>query len=173
MKRSLLAALVLAPALLSAQATPSGLKKDIAAVLDDASQKLIALANAIPPAKFNWRPAPGVRSVSEVFVHVSMENYDIPPMAGLTASPAKVDPDAEKKLTDKAAVIDYLTKSYAYARQSILAAADAQMDTQANYFGTPMSRRGILMQLATHGHEHLGQLIAYARMNNIVPPWSK
>jgi uncharacterized damage-inducible protein DinB len=165
------------PAALSAQAAAQAaapsLKKDIIAQISDAEKKLIALANAIPADKFSWSPTKEVRSVSEVFVHVAMENYAIPPMVGLAAAPSKVADDAEKTVTTKAAVIDMLTKSFAYARQSVQATPDAQMDVSASYFGTPMSKRGILMALASHGHEHLGQMIAYARLNSIVPPWSQ
>lgn len=176
-QRMLLAALVCAPMTLAAQgaapASPPSLKKDIIAQISDAEQKLIALANVIPADKFSWRPTKDVRSASEVFVHVAMENYALPPMVGITAASAKVADDAEKTVTAKAAVIDMLTKSFAYARQSVQAAPDAQMDASASYFGTPMSKRGILMALASHGHEHLGQMIAYTRMLGIVPPWSQ
>jgi len=174
MKQLAIAALVCAPALLAAQAVPApGLKRDINIGIEDAEKKLIALANAIPADKFSWRPSKEVRTVSEVFVHVAMENFAIPPMIGAKESPTKVADDAEKTITSKAAVIDFLTKSFAYAKNAVTAAPDAQMDANASYFGTPMSRRGILMQLALHGHEHLGQMIAYARMNSIVPPWSQ
>ena len=66
-----------------------------------------------------------------------------------------------------------LTKSFAYAKQSMMAVPDAQMEAMASYFGTQMTKRAILIALAAHGNEHLGQLIAYARMNGVVPPWSK
>lgn len=174
MQRLVMAALVCAPVMLLAQAAPApGLKRDINIGIEDAEKKLIALANAFPADKFSWRPSKEVRTVSEVFVHVAMENFDIPPMIGTKESPSKVAGDAEKTITSKAAVIDFLTKSFAYARSSVAATPDAQMDANASYFGTQMSKRGILMQLALHGHEHLGQMIAYARMNSIVPPWSQ
>jgi uncharacterized damage-inducible protein DinB len=185
LQRLAIVALMLAPTVLPAQKNPDkpakvgakarveGLKADIAAQLQDAHTKLVALANAIPAEKFSWRPAAGVRSSSEVFVHVAMENFEIPPMAGIAAATTKVADNAEKSITSKAAVIDLLEKSFAYAEASVMAARDAQMDVQGSYFGTPMSNRAILMQLALHGHEHLGQMIAYARMNSIVPPWSQ
>lgn len=171
------AALMALPSLGAGQgassANATGVKKDVLMQIEDAEKKLVGLANAIPPAKFGWRPAPGVRSFSEVLIHVAMENLEIPPMAGAAASTTKAAADAEKTVTDKAAVVALLTKSFAYAKQSVMAAPDAQMDANASYFGTNMSKRGILIALAIHGHEHLGQLIAYARMNAIVPPWSQ
>lgn len=177
-KRGLMIAAVIAlPTIVAGQGTnpanATGLKKDIILQLEDAEKKLIALANAIPPAKFSWRPAPNVRSVSEVFIHVALENLEIPPMVGVAASATKAPQDAERTVTNKAAVIDLLTKSFAYAKQAVTATPDAQMDANASYFGTQMTKRGILIALAIHGHEHLGQMIAYARMNAIAPPWSQ
>lgn len=158
-----------APIALHAQAT--GVKKDILLQLSEAETKLIGLANAIPADKFSWRPNADVRSVSEVFVHVAMENIEIPPMAGAAKSTTTVAENSEKTVTSKAAVIDLLTRSFAYAKQATMALPDAQMDASANYFGTAMSKRGVFIALAVHGHEHLGQMIAYARSNGIKPPW--
>jgi uncharacterized damage-inducible protein DinB len=166
--------LVLAAAGLQAQsgrAAPTGVRKDIIYQLNDAETKLTALVNAMPAALFTWRPNAQVRSVSEVLVHVAIENIEIPPRAGATASDTKVPANAEKTLTDRAAVLDFFRKSYAYARQSVMALPESEMDGNADYFGTPMSKRGIYITIAAHGHEHLGQLIAYARANNVKPPW--
>jgi len=153
-------------------ASATGVKKDIIAQLNDAESKLVQLAKAFPDAKFGWSP-PGARTVSEVFIHVAAENIDIPPMTGVPASATKMPANAEKTVTTKAAVLDLLTKSFAYAKASVMALPDAQMDASASYLGTPMSKRGIMMAVASHGNEHLGQLIAYARVNSIVPPWSQ
>jgi hypothetical protein len=160
--------LMLAPVLAGAQ---SGVKKDIIFQLDDAEKKLTALVNAMPADKFGWRPNKDVRSVSEVLVHIAAENIEIPARAGAAAPTTKLPANPEKAVTARAAVMDLLAKSFAYARQSVLALPDAQMDMGADYFGTPMSKRGIYIAIAIHGHEHLGQLIAYARANGIKPPW--
>jgi hypothetical protein len=167
-------AVVLVPAALHAQAgrgAPTGVKKDIIYQMNDAEAKLTALANAMPATMFAWRPNADVRSVSEVLVHVAIENIEIPPRAGATASVTKVPANAEKTLTEKTAVIDFLKKSFAYARESVIALPETEMEGAADYFGTPMSKRGIHFNVAVHGHEHLGQLIAYARANQIKPPW--
>src|SRR5271163_722293 len=39
------------------------------------SNQLVALAEAMPAEKFTWRPAHGVRSVSEVYMHITMANF--------------------------------------------------------------------------------------------------
>jgi uncharacterized damage-inducible protein DinB len=155
-------------------AAASGLRKELIGQLTDAEQKLVALADATPAEKYTWRPAAGVRSVSEVFMHVVGANYMIPGMAGVKRKPdIALTPDMETKVTDKAQIVDMLKKSFAHARQAVMDVPDAQMDASVSLFGSPSTNRGVLVLLTTHAHEHLGQSIAYARMNGIVPPWSR
>jgi uncharacterized damage-inducible protein DinB len=155
-------------------AAATGLRKELIGQLADAEQKLVALADATPAEKYTWRPAAGVRSVSEVYMHVVGANFMIPGMAGVKRkADVALSPDMETKVTDKAQVVDLLKKSFAYARQAVMDVPDAQMDAAVSLFGTPSTSRGVLVLLTTHAHEHLGQSIAYARMNGIVPPWSR
>jgi uncharacterized damage-inducible protein DinB len=175
---STLALLLAMPAVGVAQstdpATASGLRKELIGQLDDAERKYVALADATPAEKYSWRPAAGVRSVSEVYMHMVGANYMIPGMAGVKRKPdIALSPDMETKVTEKAQVIDMLKKSFAHARQAVMDVPDAQMDASVNLFGTPSTNRGVLVLMATHAHEHLGQSNAYARMNGIVPPWSR
>jgi uncharacterized damage-inducible protein DinB len=170
-------ALLLAAAPLAAQgadpATATGLRKEIIAQLDDAEKKLVALAEAFPQEKYAWRPAEGVRSVSELFVHVAGGNYMFSRMAGVQRAPdVALARDAEKTMSDKAQIVDVLRKSFAFAKQSVMDVPEAQLDSTVNMFGTPTTTRGLLLTMATHDHEHLGQAIAYARSNGVVPPWS-
>jgi uncharacterized damage-inducible protein DinB len=180
-RRLAVSALVLAlaaPSLLVAQgadpASAAGLRKELIGQLADAEQKFLALADATPAEKYTWRPAAGVRSVSEVYMHMVGSNYMIPGIAGVKRKPdVAFSPDMETKITDKAQIVDLLRKSFAHARQAVMDVPDAQMDASVNLFGTPSTNRGVLVLMATHAHEHLGQSIAYARMNGIVPPWSR
>ena len=155
----------------SAQAAPSGVRAELIAQLDDAAKKLVQLAEAIPQDKYTWRPATGVRSVSEAFMHVVGADYFIPTFAGVKAS-AELAPDAETSITDKAQVIDYLKRSLEHVRSSLRAFPDADLDKRATLFGEQTTCRNVFLTTVMHLHEHLGQLIAYARMNGIVPPWS-
>ena len=55
-----------------------------------------------------------------------------------------------------------------------MAAAPAdKLDAPMKIFGTETTARATWISTTTHLHEHLGQLIAYARSNKVVPPWSK
>jgi uncharacterized damage-inducible protein DinB len=172
------AALLLAGSPATAQsadpASATGLRKELIGQLADAERKFIALAEATPADKYTWRPAAGVRSTSEVFMHMVGANYMLPGMAGVKRAPdVALTPDMETKVTDKTQVVDLLRRSFAHAKQAVMDVPDDQMETPISLFGTPSTKRGLLVLTATHAHEHLGQSIAYARMNGIVPPWSR
>ncbi|HET9950506.1 MAG TPA: DinB family protein [Candidatus Eisenbacteria bacterium] len=140
---------------------------------DAADSKLLQLAEAIPAEKFSWRPAEGVRSVSEVLLHAAGSNYMFMNFVG-TALPAGVDLKTfETSTVKKDEVIDLLKKSIAHVKTAAAAMSDADLDAQAKWFMGESPKREILFVMASHNHEHLGQLIAYARMNGITPPWSK
>jgi uncharacterized damage-inducible protein DinB len=151
-----------------------GVRAELQAAIDDAATKIVALAEAMPADKYSWRPSAGVRSVSEVLMHVAGGNNGIPGMAGVQRKPATALPrNAETSITDKAAVIAAVKASYDYLKLAVADVPDAQLGDAVNLFGQQSTKRGVLILLATHNHEHLGQLIAYARSNNITPPWSR
>lgn len=136
--------------------------------------KLLQLAEAIPADKYTWRPQPGVRSVSEVLLHAAVANYYIPTFFG-GSMPAGIDVKTlETSTTDKAKVIETLQASIAHARTAVTGLADADLDKTGKFFGgREVTYRVMIVSAAEHSHEHLGQLIAYARMNGVTPPWSK
>jgi uncharacterized damage-inducible protein DinB len=154
-------------------ANPAGsVRADIVRSIDDAQKKLLALAEAIPADKYAWRPAPGVRSTGEVFAHVSGANYFLPTLWG-GKIPAGVDPRGfDKDAGDKAKTIATLKASFDSVRQVIDSLPAGDLDKSAKIFGREGTVRELLLIVATHAHEHLGQSIAYARMNGVTPPWS-
>jgi hypothetical protein len=149
----------------------SALKADLLASMEDAARKLMELAEAVPADKYVWRPAPGVRSISEVFMHAAGGNFLIPTFVGVKA-PEGLNRDMETKITDKAQVIEMLQKSIAHARAAVESTPDGDMDQKVKFFGREMDKRRVFMVIGNHLHEHLGQSIAYARINGITPPWS-
>lgn len=161
----------LTPVPVSAQATSSDLQAELIAQLDDAGDKLIQLAEAIPQDKYSWRPGEGVRSVSEVLMHVAGGNYYLPTFAGVEA-PAELSRDMETTVTDKAEVIAALKRSLEHVRTNLRSAQGADLEKPAEMFGRGTTCRNVYITTVTHAHEHLGQLIAYARTNSVVPPWS-
>ncbi|HEX9945478.1 MAG TPA: DinB family protein [Thermoanaerobaculia bacterium] len=150
----------------------TGVRAEILRQIDDAQKKLAALADAMPAEKYTWRPGQGVRSVGEVFAHVAGGNYFLPTFWGVKP-PAGVDPRGfEKEGGDKAKTVENLKKSFDHARQAIQSVPDADLDKAIKLFGRDGTTREAFMLVATHAHEHLGQSIAYARMNGVTPPWS-
>ena len=157
----------------AAPAAPtSGFRADFLTQFDDVSKKIVDLAEAVPADKYGWRPAPGVRSISEVYMHIVSGNSYIPSFIGVKPMEG-TDRGMEKSVTDKARVVDLLKKSMAHARAAVLATPDADLDKKVKIFGGESSERGVIMIIGNHLHEHLGQSIAYARANGIAPPWSK
>lgn len=154
-------------------AAAQGLRAEILRHIDDARDKLLALAEATPADKFTWRPNDKVRTTGEVFAHVAGGNYFLPTLWG-TKPPAGVDPRSfEKDAGDKAKTIDTLKKSFEYAHHVIESAAEADLDKKIKIFDHEGTEREGFLLIATHAHEHLGQSIAYARSAGIVPPWSQ
>ena len=137
---------------------------------DDTSKKIVELAEAMPASKYNWRPGPGVRSVSEVYMHVAGGNYLLATFAG--AKPPSYDTDNLEKISDKARVIAELKKSFEYLRMVATQGGDADLEKPIKMFGYDTTHRGALMAALNHLHEHLGQSIAYARASGVTPPWS-
>jgi uncharacterized damage-inducible protein DinB len=135
------------------------------------SRQLGQLAEATPAEKFGWRPAPGVRSISEVYMHIAIGNYWLLGQAGApNAEMTKLPKDPEKSVTAKTDVIDWLKRSQE-AVKSAYQSADRQKKVQ--FFGKDAVADGIFLRILVHNNEHMGQSIAYARMNGIVPPWSQ
>ena len=181
---ALQAALALACAMpLAAQAPPAAgsLSADLLADIGDVERKLISLSKAIPADKFDWRPGPGVRSVGEVVLHVAADNYLIPAGLGFTPDPKtgikgddyKTAQAFEQRKLGKDAAIADLEASFAFLKKSLQATTPARMGEQVKLFGQPFSMQRAWILGTTHLHEHLGQMIAYARTNNVKPPWSQ
>jgi uncharacterized damage-inducible protein DinB len=147
----------------------TGFRAEFFANLDEVQEKLVDLANATPAEKFTWRPSGDVRSISEVYMHVAGGNYFLATFLGVPAP--KMNGDIEKEITTKAGVLAELRRSFEHLRNAVNSVKD--LEKAVKLFGNPTTNRGVLMTMLSHLHEHLGQSIAYARMNGIVPPWSR
>ena len=154
----------------------ASLKASFIADLDTLHEKFLGLAQAFPQDKYAWRPMEGVRSVSEVLMLAAMEGYSfIPGSFGGKAADLGSREEAAKlrTLSDKAQVIEHLNKGFAHAKKELEALDAAALTGKRKVMGRDMSASQTALAIGGDLHEHLGQLIAYARMNKIVPPWSK
>lgn len=176
-------ALALSAGSLAAQDAPNReaatlIRKEFLTDLDTLQSKFLALAAAFPADKFSWRPGEGVRSVGEVFMHVASEYYVYTPMAfGAPRSPLLPrGPDTFKNFEAKSTKDDVLRElkaGFAYMRETVPSKDIATLTGTQNLFGGSHTIAETTIGMTADLHEHLGQLIAYARMNGVVPPWSK
>ncbi len=128
------------------------------------------LADAIPADKYGWRPMEGVRSVSEAIMHIAGANYFFAGRMG-TPPPEGVDLQNMEKITDKAECVAALKKSNEHLAKAFAAVQDPKAN--ADIFGREGTVEDMMLIAIGHVHEHFGQLIAYARSNQVVPPWSQ
>lgn len=154
----------------AAQAQQAGVQSEMLFWFDDAANKIVQLAEAIPEGKYAWRPTQGVRSVGEVVGHVTGGNYFLMGLAGAQAPPG--GQRNFEQITAKAELIAALRQSIEHVRGAFRAMSAADLDAPVTVFGRQTTKRDACLLVVTHAHEHLGQLIAYARSNGVTPPWS-
>ena len=163
----------------SSSTAMSGFLPDFLGQIDYVQKEIMELEQAVPQEKFSWRPSEGVRSVSEVYMHISFGNYLLMKFAGY-------DPPADLKesidvtkiekwdasMSDKTKIAETLKNSFDHLKTITKKMSDAELEKKVDFFGQQMTIRNMMMSSLSHLHEHLGQSIAYARMNGIVPPWT-
>jgi uncharacterized damage-inducible protein DinB len=138
------------------------------------------LANAMPQSAYEWRPEEGVRSVSEVYLHIAFANYMTVIISGGTISKDtgfEMDFSKEKvwdtQTTDKTIILEKVSESFEILKERIGKLTEEDLNREVEFFGMKMSTRNFIISMIGHTHEHLGQSIAYARINGVTPPWSK
>jgi uncharacterized damage-inducible protein DinB len=136
------------------------------------SNQLVALAEAIPAEKFTWRPAPGVRSVSEVYMHITMANLYLLSITG-PPIPPELKANAEQTVTSKPEVIAWLKRSLEAVKKAHLAEPPSHLEKKVKIEGRDSTVDAMYLRIIIDANEHMGQLVAYARMMGVVPPWSK
>ena len=166
-------AALLVPAWAAAQDLPAGIRGEIIASMKDAGSKIEELSAAVPDGKYTWKPSKDVRSVGQVYLHVVAANYLIPSFLGIQPTMSKDELiKLDSQTMEPAKIRQMLKDSYAWAEKAVADTPDSDLDTPVEFFGMKWTKRSAMLLLASHSHEHLGQSIAYARANNVVPPWT-
>lgn len=160
------------PSQLQAQKPPEGIWQGYDGEWKHVTSQLIALAEATPEDKFSWRPAAGVRSTSEVYMHIAVANFWLLSVTGPKA-PENLDLKLEKSVTKKAEVIDWLKRSLEAVRSAHEKVTPKDLERKVHIADRDATVDGMYLRIIVHANEHMGQLIAYARMTGVVPPWSK
>jgi uncharacterized damage-inducible protein DinB len=140
--------------------------------IDQLHKKFADLAGAVPAEKFNWRPAEGVRSIGEVYLHISQANYGFMDFLGANPPVNFKTKDFEKSITDKAKIIEQINQSFDFVKATVSKMTNADFSKAKKELGPDANEGDVIYLLVTHAHEHLGQSIAYARQNGIIPPWT-
>ena len=167
----LLVNLVIGVSPAAAQKYPEGLWQGYDGEWKHVSEQLLALAEATPEDKFAWRPAKGVRSTSEVYMHIVEANFYLLNITG-PKIPPDLKEDAGKTVTSKAEVIKWLKRSLDAVKAAHLAETPADLQRKVHVADRDATVDGMYLRIIVHANEHMGQLVAYARMTGIVPPWS-
>jgi len=152
----------------------SGYGSEFLAELNRSADRIVQLAEAVPEELYDWRPAEGVRSFREVFVHMAEANYSLPGLAGIEPPEWYERGKIAETVHTKTGVIEALRTSIEHHHEALRHLTDDDFNEPVRWFGgNEVSRRAAYLSITRHTGEHLGQLIAYARMNDIVPPWSR
>jgi uncharacterized damage-inducible protein DinB len=170
-KLLLLLVCVISPAI--AQTIPEGIGQGYDGELKHVTSQLMELAEATPTDKFAWRPSPGVRSTGEVFMHIAIANLYYVSVVGKQTMPTEVKPGFEKSVTAKADVISWLKRSLDAARDARAKETPKDLERRVEFFKRSTTADAVYLRLIIHCNEHMGQLVAYARMTGVTPPWSK
>jgi len=172
--KSLLLGMILGAMTPHAQADPlEGLWQGYDGEWVHVSRQLVALAEAIPAEKFAWRPAPGVRSTSEVFMHIALANFYLLSITGPKMPDDIKSADMEKTVTAKPEVISWLKRSLDAVKAARAGLKPADLRRRVKVENRDATVEGMYLRIIVHANEHMGQLVAYARVNGIVPPWSE
>ena len=164
--------LLLSTPIVFASAPPEGIWQGYDGEWRHVSRQLIALAEATPAEKFAWRPEAGVRSTSEVYMHIVIANFYLLSVTG-PKMPAGLKEESEKTVTSKNEVIDWLKRSLEAVKEAHLAAKPSDLERKVHIADRDATVDGMYLRIIVHANEHMGQLIAYARTSGVVPPWSK
>jgi uncharacterized damage-inducible protein DinB len=157
-----------------AQATPPGFRDEFLRQFNNSMIKFIELAQAMPEDRFSWSPGEGVMPVARVYAHVARYNYYYPATSLAVPAPGGEDAEGvEQTVAAKTDVVEFLRRSREHVRQTVQGMTDEQLAAPTQLYGRNVPTWSVLLQLLAHMNEHLGQSIAYARMNGIVPPWSQ
>ena len=153
-------------------AQPTNLQTALANDVGTLSDKFVGLARVMA-GKYDWKPGQGVRSAGDVFNLIVMENKMLTGLLTGAAAPGGGMGGRGNQVADPTEMQEALRSSYAALKQALSGLSDSDLTANVKMFGRETTKQGAALMLLMDQHEHLGQSIAYARSNSVVPPWSK
>lgn len=152
---------------------PAEIRDEMMRHFSASMRKLVALAEAMPPESYTWSPGEGVMEVGHVYMHVAHYNYLYPIQNLHLPLPEGIEMDGMESIRDKEQVVAALERSRDWVLEAIGAMDAEDLQAETELYGRTVAGWAVLVQLVAHMNEHVGQSIAYARMNGVVPPWSR
>lgn len=147
--------------------------EEIMGQFEASARKIVALARTMPAETYGWEPMDGVASVAQAYMHIASYNYLYPETSLGVPAPDGLDYRSwEEDVTEKARVVELLEGSMDHVRAVVADMSGDDLAATTRLYGRDVPRWAVLLQLVAHMNEHLGQQIAYARSNGVVPPWS-
>ena len=168
---ALLATMGIVP--LAGQSGPADIRDEVLMQFNGSARKIVALAEAMPAELYTWSPGDGVMSIGRVYAHIANYNFGYPADALGIPVPHGVNMQTMEDLTDKAEITALLRQSVQHARAAMENMSSDDIVSGTRLYGRNIAQWAVLLQLVAHMNEHVGQSVAYARMNGVVPPWSR
>ncbi|MDZ7692498.1 MAG: DinB family protein [Balneolaceae bacterium] len=137
------------------------------------ASRVLQLAKEMPADTYDWRPMESVSSVQEVYTHIARYNFMYLENSLGIPAPEDVNVDQIESITGKDEVVAILERSISHLQQAVKQMPESKLTASTELYGRKVNGQAVLMQLLTHLSEHVGQSIAYARMNEVVPPWNQ
>lgn len=156
-----------------AQSVPTDVRDEMLGQFANSSYKMTELSEAMPAELYEWAPGEGLMSIATVYAHIARYNFMYLEENLGIAAPEGVDWQNLESLTDKAEITEALRLSVAHVTDTVEAMTDDDLAAMTTLYGREVPGWAVLVQLVSHMNEHVGQSVAYARMNGIVPPWSR
>jgi uncharacterized damage-inducible protein DinB len=154
------------------QVAPEEVRNDLLNHFNESSRKVVSLSDAIPADLYDWAPGEGVMSIAKVYAHIAAYNYKYLNENLGVAPPDGIDYDKMEELTNKSDIVATLVASVEHARMAMRSLGNESLMAESTLYGREVAGWSVLVQLVSHLNEHVGQSVAYARMNGVVPPWS-
>lgn len=156
-----------------AQSAPTDYRDEFLQHFARSSGKIMALAEAVPEDLYEWSPMEGVMHVAQVYMHLARYNFMYLDTSLGIPVPDGIELSELESITDKRRVLEIYERSTDHVRESVARMTEEDLTAPTMLYGREVAGWAVLFQLLSHMNEHVGQSVAYARMNRIVPPWSR
>ena len=151
----------------------TAIRDELMGHFESSISKVIALADAMPAESYSWKPSADAMPVAQVYAHIARYNFFYPASSMAIPAPPSIKLDTLEAMKAKAQIVALLRQSAEHVRRSLSGMSPDDLSKNTTLYGRTVPTWAVMMQLVAHMNEHLGQSIAYARSNNVVPPWSR